>query len=240
MGKIKEKSAEKGYTLTSLAIKLNTATSNVYGWDKDKRMPNRDNKNKLCSILECDISDIFDIESVVSSRLVANAKNGVFLKTITSNSLYIAWLLARDDEYYTTRKIVHHLDDVKAFGGYVGHSLELGSAAIRRLYKILGEYNFEYKRIRIPGSKIFAKAVSLKYSAFNAFMDHMGLTPDLWDKFFAFAVRSPMSINFTKGKPISIYSLFLSSGLRKPLIWRDFLIYLRDDDMDTIRNKFIV
>ncbi len=61
--KIKEAAKEKkGYSLYKLAQVLNLPAQTVYSWAKGKTQPSYINLDKICGVLECDISDILEAE----------------------------------------------------------------------------------------------------------------------------------------------------------------------------------
>lgn len=61
--KIKEAAKEKkGYSLYKLAKVLNLPEQTVYSWAKGKTMPSYINLDKICGVLECEISDLLEAE----------------------------------------------------------------------------------------------------------------------------------------------------------------------------------
>ncbi len=61
--KIKEAAKEKkGYSLYKLARELNLPEQTVYSWAKGKTQPSYINLDKICGVLECNISDILEAE----------------------------------------------------------------------------------------------------------------------------------------------------------------------------------
>jgi DNA-binding Xre family transcriptional regulator len=54
----------KGWSLYKLAEELGINKPTVYGWQKGHAQPNTRNMDKLCSVLDCTMDDLFEAEPV--------------------------------------------------------------------------------------------------------------------------------------------------------------------------------
>ena len=55
----------KDWSLYKLAKELNMHQQTVYGWANGRTQPSYENMDKLCSILGCEISDLFEAEKII-------------------------------------------------------------------------------------------------------------------------------------------------------------------------------
>ena len=65
--KIKIKEAVKkmkNWSLYKLAKELNLPQQTVYSWASGRTQPSYENMDRLCDILECSVSDLFEAEPV--------------------------------------------------------------------------------------------------------------------------------------------------------------------------------
>lgn len=63
--KIKETAKlKKGYSLYRLAQVMDLPQQTVYSWAKGRTQPSYINLDKLCDVLECEISDLLEAEPV--------------------------------------------------------------------------------------------------------------------------------------------------------------------------------
>ncbi len=63
--KIKETALKnKGYSLYKLAKILNVPQQTVYSWAKGRTQPSYVNLDKICEVLNCQISDILEPEPI--------------------------------------------------------------------------------------------------------------------------------------------------------------------------------
>lgn len=74
--KIKIKEAVKkmkNWSLYKLAKELNLPQQTVYSWASGRTQPSYENMDRLCDILECSVSDLFEAEPVQNKlNLIVN------------------------------------------------------------------------------------------------------------------------------------------------------------------------
>lgn len=56
---IKEMARRKGYSLYKLALIMGLPQQTVYSWASQRTQPNYDNMDRLCTILECNMGELF-------------------------------------------------------------------------------------------------------------------------------------------------------------------------------------
>jgi len=70
--KIKEAAQKfQKWSLYRLAKELNLPQQTVYSWANGRTQPSYDNMDKLCDILGCEISDLFESEPVQKKLNIA-------------------------------------------------------------------------------------------------------------------------------------------------------------------------
>ncbi len=63
--KIKEcAKSQKNWSLYKLAKELDLPEQNIYSWASGRTQPSYENMDKLCAILDCTMSDLFEPEPV--------------------------------------------------------------------------------------------------------------------------------------------------------------------------------
>lgn len=62
--KLRELMYEKGLTAYYIAKVINVAHQTVYSWINGRTMPCKKNIDKLCTLLDCEIGDLYQAEKI--------------------------------------------------------------------------------------------------------------------------------------------------------------------------------